>query len=74
MPTTQPYLTVEQAVTRLQLNVHTVRRLLRDGKLPGRRVGGSGPWRIDPEQLDAHMRGEWPEPEALGKGGSDHDG
>ena len=38
-------LTVEQTAERLQLSVPTVRRMLREGKLPGRKLGPRQ-WRV----------------------------
>jgi excisionase family DNA binding protein len=38
-------LTVEQAAEKLQLSIPTVRRMLREGKLPGRKLGPRQ-WRV----------------------------
>ena len=52
-------LTVDQAADRLQMSVATVRRMLRDGKLPGRKLGPRQ-WRIPvlaiTQFVDAAMR------------------
>ena len=46
-----PLLTVRQAATALSLHPESVKRLLRVGKLPGRRIGGQ--WRVMPSVLNA---------------------
>jgi excisionase family DNA binding protein len=43
------YLTPEEVAQRLQLHVQTVKRLLRQGKMPGYKIEGS--WRVYPEEL-----------------------
>lgn len=48
------YLTVAQVALKLQLHPKTVRRLLKAGKLPGKRLG-SRQWRIYAEDLRAHL-------------------
>ncbi len=48
-PTPPPLLTVRQAATALSICPESVKRLLRVGKLPGRRVGGV--WRVEPSAL-----------------------
>jgi excisionase family DNA binding protein len=45
----QELLTIEEAADYLKLTPYTVRRYLREGKLPGLRVGGQ--WRIGREDL-----------------------
>jgi excisionase family DNA binding protein len=50
-------LTVEQAAARLQMHPVTIRRLLREGKLPGRKVGVRQ-WRVSADALKAYMEGE----------------
>ena len=49
-------LTVEQAAARLQMHPDTVRRLLRGGQLPGRKIGARQ-WRISAEALQAYVGG-----------------
>lgn len=46
-------LTVEQAAEVLQLHFTTVKRLLKQGKLPGRKVGRQ--WRINKTDLMRYM-------------------
>jgi excisionase family DNA binding protein len=46
----QELLTVEQAAEKLQMHVGTVRRLLRENRLPGVKVG-LRQWRISAEAL-----------------------
>ena len=53
---TDELLTVEQAAERLQMHVDTVRRLLREGRLPGRKVGVRT-WRISAAALQKYMEG-----------------
>ncbi len=43
-------MTVEQAAEYLQLTADTVRRLLREGQLPGRRIGKE--WRLSRRKLE----------------------
>ena len=50
-------LTVDQASERLQLHPDTVRRLLREGQLPGRKIGARQ-WRIPEGKLKAFLDGE----------------
>jgi excisionase family DNA binding protein len=45
-------LTPEQVAEELQMHIETVRRLLREGVLPGYQPGKRG-WRITRESLDA---------------------
>ena len=49
-------LTVEQAAERLQMHPDTVRRLLRDSQLPGRKIGARQ-WRISADALKAYVEG-----------------
>lgn len=56
---TEELLTVEQAAAVLQMHPDTVRRLLREKKLPGRKVGPRQ-WRISAEVLKRWME---PKPE-----------
>ncbi|HKP54015.1 MAG TPA: helix-turn-helix domain-containing protein [Chloroflexia bacterium] len=48
-------LTVEEAADLLKLTPYTVRRLLNEGKLPGKKVGGGRQWRINREALERHF-------------------
>lgn len=50
-------LTVDQAAERLQMHADTVRRLLREGQLPGRKVGARQ-WRISADALKAYINGD----------------
>lgn len=50
------YLTPNQIAAQLQLNVETVYRWLRAGKLPGLRVSRKS-WRIDRKQFEDFMKG-----------------
>lgn len=52
----EEYLTPAECATRLKLHVGTVRRLIRDGVLPGKKLG-QGRWRIPENVLDAFMTG-----------------
>lgn len=49
-------LTVEQAAEHLQMHPDTVRRLLREGSLPGVKLG-KRQWRISAAALRKHMEG-----------------
>jgi excisionase family DNA binding protein len=49
-------LTVEEAAARLKMHPVTVRRLLRDGQLPGRKVG-TRQWRVSAAALKAYVEG-----------------
>lgn len=53
-------LTVQDVATLLELSEQTVRRLFRDGELPGRRVGKA--WFITRRQLLEHIELEVEEP------------
>jgi len=65
--TTLRVLTPEQAAKVLQLSPRTVYSYLRQGKLPGRKIGGRR-WRILEEDIRAYIRGDWP-PEELVEAG-----
>lgn len=54
-------MTAEQAAAYLQLDPETVRVLLRQGKMPGNRIGRR--WRIPKADVDAYLRGEWKPPQ-----------
>lgn len=51
----EQWLTVAQIAERLQVHPETVRRWLRDGRLPGRNFGGKGGYRVRPQDLEAFM-------------------
>jgi excisionase family DNA binding protein len=57
------FLTVEEAAELLRVDETTVRRALREGELPGQKIGRV--WRIPKADLLRYMRGEW-EPGARG--------
>jgi excisionase family DNA binding protein len=46
-------LTSEECAVFLRVHINTVKRLLADGKLPGRKIGRQ--WRIDKEDLKRFM-------------------
>lgn len=50
-------LTVEEVAELLRLTPYTIRRLLNEGKLPGRKVGGGRQWRIDKGELAHYLNG-----------------
>jgi len=55
-------LTANEAADYLKINVRTIYRLIKQGKIPGRKVGGS--WRFKKDILDdwiADPRGIFPE-------------
>src|SRR4051794_27286135 len=54
---TDELLTVDQASERLQMHPDTVRRLLREGQLPGRKIGARQ-WRIPAGKLKAYVDSE----------------
>jgi excisionase family DNA binding protein len=56
-------LTVEQAAARLQLHQDTIRRLLRNGQLPGVKVG-KRQWRISSSVLQRYVEGDSRKPSA----------
>jgi excisionase family DNA binding protein len=47
----------EEAAEYLRVTPQTVYRRLREGSLPGAKVGGQ--WRILKEDLDAYLKGKW---------------
>ena len=49
-------LTVEEAAARLKMHPVTVRRLLREGQVPGRKVGVRQ-WRVSAAALKAYIEG-----------------
>jgi excisionase family DNA binding protein len=50
------WLTIDEAAKLLKLHAVTVRRHMRQDKLPGRKIGGE--WRISREALDQFIRGD----------------
>lgn len=54
-PTPEPLMTVEQAARRASTHPETIRRAVRDGRLPAGRVGRS--LRIAPDALSAWLSG-----------------
>lgn len=52
--TEERWLTVEEVAERLRLHPETVRRMLRRGELPGKRLLGQ--WRISEAELRDYMR------------------
>ena len=48
-------LTANEAADYLKINVRTIYRLIREGKIPGRKVGGS--WRFRKDILDDWLAG-----------------
>lgn len=59
-------LTPEESAAYLKMHVDSVRRLLRTGKLPGKKMGGG--WRISRSILDALIRGDPQAPVPDGSG------
>lgn len=49
-----PYLTIEEAAELLRIRPDTIRRLLRQKQLPGKKIGRE--WRISREALDEYIR------------------
>ena len=49
-------LTVEQAAEKLQLTPKTLRKLLKEGKMPGRKVGRA--WRVVETDIERWVGGE----------------
>ncbi len=58
--------TPEESAKYLKMHVDSVRRLLRNGKLPGVKIGGG--WRIPKGALDAMLSGKTPEKPAGARG------
>ena len=52
------WLTVAEIVEKLQVHEQTVRRWLRDGKLPGRNFGGRTGYRIRERDLETFLEGD----------------
>lgn len=55
---TRPELTVTAAAKRSGYHPDTIRTAIHQRRLRAIRPGGNGHWRIDPDDLDAWMRGE----------------
>ncbi len=49
-------LTGEEAASYLRLHVKTIYRLVKEGKVPGRKVGGN--WRFHRDELERWLREE----------------
>ncbi len=47
--------TVDEAAGILRLNSYTIRRLLREGRLPGIKVGAGQQWRVRKDDLDEYI-------------------
>lgn len=54
-------LTVEEVAKQLRLHPDTVKRLLRDGVIPGYKIQNS--WRVKPADLDAYVESQKHKPE-----------
>ena len=52
------WLTVVEIVEQLQVHEQTVRRWLREGRLPGRNLGGRSGYRVRERDLEAFLQGE----------------
>ncbi len=52
----QDFLTLDEAAKMLQMHPVTVRRHLRNGTIPGRKIGGE--WRISRMGLEAFLCGD----------------
>lgn len=55
---TERWLTVAQIAERLQVHQETVRRWLREGRLPGKNFGGKGGYRVRESDLQAFMEAD----------------
>ncbi|MDR2586854.1 MAG: helix-turn-helix domain-containing protein [Coriobacteriales bacterium] len=53
-----PVMTVDEVSEALRLSTGTVRRLLREGKLPGIHIEGSAFWRIPRAHLEQMLSGD----------------
>lgn len=47
------YLTPEEVAHRLNISVGTVKKLLREGVMPGHKIGNQ--WRINPQRLQDYL-------------------
>lgn len=54
-PIIDRWLTVKQVARMLQVNDNTVRRAIRDKKLKAINIGGTGGYRIDPQDLKEYL-------------------
>jgi excisionase family DNA binding protein len=54
MDTTIPLMTLEEVCDWLQIDSQVIRRLARDGKIPGVKIGKS--WRFDREELQKWIK------------------
>ena len=50
----EPLLTVEEIAKRLNITTHLANRLIREGHLPGYKVGRE--WRVDPKDFEDYLR------------------
>ena len=62
------WLTVAEIVEQLQVHEQTVRRWLREGRLPGRNFGGRTGYRVRQRDLEAFLAGEAQESESTTEG------
>ncbi|HEX9990516.1 MAG TPA: helix-turn-helix domain-containing protein [Chloroflexia bacterium] len=58
MAKTIDLLTVDEAAKLLKLTPYTIRRLLNEGRLPGKKVGGGRQWRISREELERYFEND----------------
>lgn len=65
--TTERWLTVNEIVEKLQVHEQTVRRWLREGRLPGRNFGGRTGYRVRTSDLEAFLLEEPEGPSDPGK-------
>lgn len=62
MPEMPDLMTAEEVAEYLRIDLTTTREMLREGKLPGRKVGRA--WRVLRDELEAWLR----QPEPVGDG------
>ena len=62
MPELPDLMTAEEVAEYLRIDLTTTREMLREGKLPGRKVGRA--WRVLRDELEAWLR----QPEPVGDG------
>lgn len=67
-PTDEVFLTTEEVLEYLQVNLRTVYRLIKAGKIPAVRVGRQ--WRFRKRDIDAWLDSQRPAPERGGGGGT----
>ena len=65
-PTDEVFLTTEEVLEYLQVNLRTVYRLIKAGKIPAVRVGRQ--WRFRKRDIDAWLDSQRPRPERMGGG------